>query len=271
MTFHMNRKDLERPRSIASAPAESPDRESGGDVPAYIHEQLKFWPGREDRLAEQLSFYLDFLLRKNRQFNLTADRTPERQWAAHVSDALAVGRLIEQHRKRDLPAQRILDFGSGGGIPGLVWALLWPGAQVSLVESTGKKARFLTEAAGLLGLDHVNVYGRRAEDLAHEIAHREHYDLVTARAVAALPTLAEWGLPFVKQGGDLAVLKGPHPEGEIVAGNNAMETLGAGVPPTLMGYERADGLQCHLLIYRKVSATPSTYPRRGGAARRRPL
>lgn len=262
-----NREDS----SSAPGPPAADLPQEAGSAPASTLRLLAAWPGREEELAESLRLYIDYLLRQNRRFNLTGDRDPATQWAAHIDDALACGALLQHKIPAMGEGRQILDVGSGGGIPGLVWALLWPGAKVSLLEATGKKARFLDAAAGLLGLGNVHVLTGRAEELAHQRAHRERYDLVTARALAALPTLAEWTLPFVRPGGYLAAIKGPDVSGEIGAARSACARLGASPEPEVFPYTRSDGRACHLLVYGKREPTPQDYPRRGDLARRRPI
>lgn len=242
-----------------------------GAAPESTLRLLAGWPGREKELAGRLRDYVGYLLRQNQRFNLTGDREPETQWRAHIEDALRCGEIIRRREGGSMDGKRILDVGAGGGVPGLIWALLWPGARVTLVEATAKKARFLEAAAGLLGLGNVGVLARRAEELAHEPAHRERYDIVTARALAALPALAEWTIPFLKTGGRLFAIKGPEVGEEIEAARSAFAALGAAEEPEIVPYRRGDGRDCHLLIYLKQQVTPKSYPRRGGAAKRRPL
>lgn len=265
----MNRKPDRPPGERAAEPGSS-EMEPGA-APESTRRLLAAWPDREEALAGRLRDYVGYLLRQNRRFNLTGDRESETQWRAHVEDALKCGEIIQACEGGSMDGRRVLDVGSGGGVPGLIWALLWPGARVTLVEATAKKARFLEAAAGLLGLGNVRVLARRAEELAHEPAHRESYDVVTARALAALPALAEWTVPFLKTGGRLCAIKGPEVGAEIEQARSAFSALGAAEEPEIVPYRRGDGRDCHLLIYAKQRPTPKTYPRRGGATKRRPL
>ena len=131
--------------------------------------------------------------------NLLSPRALDELVTRHVPECLALA-----HRLPDGPAE-VLDVGSGGGFPGLVIATVRPDLHVTLLEATTKKAQFLLETAESLGLD-VEVLNDRAEDLAEPL--RGHYDLVTARAVAPLPRLLAWTLPFLRPGGALYAVKG---------------------------------------------------------------
>lgn len=266
----MNPKEHSRGDAATPSGADS-GRGAVGPAPESTLRLLEAWPGREAELADSLRLYVEYLLRQNRRFNLTGDREPATQWSGHVDDALACGAILQARLPGLMSGCRVLDVGSGGGVPGLVWALLWPESRVVLLEATGKKARFLDAAAGLLGLGNVLVIAGRAEELAHDRVHRETYDLVTARALAELPALAEWTVPFARIGGQVAAIKGPEVRDEVEAGRPAFRRLGAGPEPDDFPYVRGDGRACQLLLYTKLSPTPREFPRRGDMAKRRPI
>lgn len=256
-----DRRDESRPASRTEdlAPTEA------------VVQLLAHWGERAAELQAKLTRYVEFLLVMNREFNLTADSEPIEQWRRHIEDTLLNARLIEQIAGRPGAGKRILDVGAGGGVPGLVWAVLWPEADVTLAEATLKKARFLSRAGRELGLEHLHVIPERAEILAHQAAHRETYDWVTARALAPLPTLAEWTLPFAKLGGHLFAIKGADLNEEMKASRRAFRLLGAPALPVVHAYTRSDGKSCNLLVYTKSDKTPSPYPRRVGIASKNPL
>jgi 16S rRNA (guanine527-N7)-methyltransferase len=128
------------------------------------------------------------------------------------------------------PAQRLLDVGSGGGLPGVVIAIVRPEIEVHLLEATGKKARFLAEVAERVGLD-VHVHEGRAEDLAKPPL-AAHFDLVTARAVAPLGRLAGWCSPYLRPGGTLHAIKGERWAEELEDGRSAIEQARLNVSAT---------------------------------------
>ncbi len=165
-------------------------------------------------------------------------------------------------------ARSLVDVGSGGGLPGLVLKLERPDLRVTLVEADGAKAAFLVQAAARLGLAGVDVVARRAEDAAHEGRLREAFDVATARALAALPVLAELCLPFVRVGGRLLAQKTDREDLSLAA--HAIEVLG-GAPAevhTAPSGARREGV---VVVVRKVGPTPARYPRRSGVPARRPL
>lgn len=155
----------------------------------------------------KLGAYLALLLAMNEQMNLTAVSKPEDAWSRHVLDALSLApRLL------DMPAgARVLDVGSGGGVPGIPLAIARPDVHVTLLDSTEKKVAFLRAAAAQLGLTNVEAVCGRAERVDVD----EPFDVVTARAVAKLSELLPWTARFAKKGGRLLFIKGARAEIEL--------------------------------------------------------
>ena len=189
-----------------------------------------------DQLAA-LNSYVRLLLAWTAAINLTAIREPSAVAREHLLDSLAAVALL-----RRLGASRIVDIGSGAGLPGLPIAIAWPEARVLLVESVGKKAAFLGTAVRALNLsDRVAVANDRAENLAAPGRERERWDAVLARAVAALPVLVELAMPLLTSGGTLIAWKRGAIDDELAAGRRALVGLGGGdlsvVPTTVSGLE----------------------------------
>lgn len=163
----------------------------------------------------------------------------------------------------------VVDVGSGGGYPGMVMACVAPQTRFALVEPLQKRARLLQAAADEMGLTNVAVYAQRAEE-AGRGPLRESAELVTARAVAALPELLEYTVPFAAQGGIIALPKGSALPGEFAAATNAMAELGcehegtAAMRPVI-----SEALA--VVFFRKVAPTPQRYPRRPGVPGKRAL
>ena len=207
----------------------------------------------------QLERFLQLLLDANSRFNLTALRDPAVAWQRHVVECLRLVPLLGA-------AKSLLDVGSGGGLPGMVLAIARPDVAVTLLESSTKKARFLSDARDALGLSHVQVDCRRAEHAgAPGEPLREHFDVVTARAVAALPVLLELSVPFVRVGGHFLAVKGERAQAELAAASGALRTL----------HVELEKIERHptatVLLLTKRAATPKQFPRRSGEPERKPL
>ena len=165
----------------------------------------------------QLGDYLARLLAMNEQMNLTAIKDAESAWERHVLDALTLLPLIAE-----LPAgARVVDIGSGGGIPGLVLAIARPDLRFTLVEATQKKAAFLSAVSAAMGLSNVEVRAERAEALGKGDL-RDAFDAVTARAVARLVALAPLALPFARPGGVVLLIKGQRAEEELAEASSVI-------------------------------------------------
>ncbi|MGI8921483.1 MAG: 16S rRNA (guanine(527)-N(7))-methyltransferase RsmG [Solirubrobacteraceae bacterium] len=193
----------------------------------------------------------------------TPIRDPARAVDAHVADSLSA---LELDPVRE--AHRIADLGAGAGFPGAALAAVLPHARVSLLESVGRKAAFLTRAVTAAGLTNVEVVPERVElwDAGHE-----RFDLVTARALAPLAVIAEYAAPLLIHEGWLVAWKGRRSEDEEAAGDRAASLVGLAwreirrVEPFVAAGER------HLHLFQKIAPTPEGFPRRPGMARKRPL
>lgn len=194
------------------------------------------------------------LLAANRRLNLTAARTPQ-ALAEHILDSLTL---------QDDVSERLVDVGSGGGLPGIPLAIA-TGTELLLIETTAKKAAFLAEALAALGLAGT-VEAERAEVVARDPRYRERYGSATARAVASAPAVAELTVPFLRIGGRALLQRGSLDELERQALTDAAPMLGARVAA-----ERPlDGAR-RILILEKTEATPQRFPRRVGVPEKRPL
>ncbi len=161
--------------------------------------------------------FLALLLAMNAHLNLTSITDPAEAWTRHVLDAWT---LLPELAGLP-PGRRVLDLGSGGGVPGIPLAIARPDLRFTLVDATSKKAAFLEDAAKALGLSNVAVVADRAESLA-KTSLAGSFDVVTARAVAKLDALLPWVAPFARGGGRLLLIKGERADAELTAAKRAL-------------------------------------------------
>ena len=211
--------------------------------------------------------FVGLLLAANRRVNLTRVTSPGEVARLHLLDSLAALPQVDA-----LAPSEAIDLGSGGGLPALPLAMARPEIRWTLVDSVGKKATILAEIAAALDLRNVSVVADRVETLGQSAEHRERYPLVTARACAALPVLAELALPLLAVGGSLLAWKGrlTDTDEEVRRGQAAATQVGGGRlrivdpgVPALGGHR--------FLIVAKERATEARFPRRPGEPGRRPL
>ncbi len=188
----------------------------------------------------------------------------ERAWRVHVADSLT-GLEVPELSK----AGRIADVGAGAGFPGLALAVALPAAQVDLIESVGRKCAFMERAIESAGIGNATVLNTRSEDLASGKG-RESYDVVTARAVGRLSTLAELASPLLKPNAILIAWKGKRDQEEEQQLARASESLAMRPEQILDVGNRAGSQHRHLHVIRKLGPTPADLPRRAGIAKKRP-
>jgi 16S rRNA (guanine527-N7)-methyltransferase len=232
----------------------------------------------DERRLEQFQRYYEMLVDWNSRVNLTAITDYEGVQVRHFLDSLTVGAAlldelaVEGKRPNEPPPNfSLADIGTGAGFPGVPLKIVWPALGLMLSDSIGKKTAFLNALVEELGLRDVQVVTARAEEMGRDKAHRERYDAVTARAVAALPVLCEYCLPLTRAGGVMLAPKKGNITEEMAGAREAARILGGSAPKlhpfTLPGEEE----ERYVVAIRKVRPTPSGYPRRVGLAKSRPL
>jgi 16S rRNA (guanine527-N7)-methyltransferase len=195
--------------------------------------------------------YLEALDVTNQSFNLT--RIPRSDFVSlHLLDSLTALLAIPSGKPL-----KIIDVGTGAGFPGVPLASLLPNAQVSLLDSTLKKVKFVEFTAHEAGITNCKGIHCRAEELAKMNQHRNGYDVVISRAVAAFPKLMEWLMPLAKVGGCVIAMKGSGYEQEVEGTDTLVKKLGGKIEELITARLPGTDIIRHLIIVRKERATPA--------------
>jgi 16S rRNA (guanine527-N7)-methyltransferase len=213
--------------------------------------------------------FRELLLEWNERLNLTAITDPQEVLTHHFLDSLSAAQAVPVELREG--AARVIDVGSGAGFPGLALAIAFPKWRVTALEATGKKVKFLEHVASVLRLTNARPLEGRAEVLAHNKEERGRYDVVTARALAPLPTLLEYCEPFARAGGVTIAPKKGDVAAELEAGRAAAALLGGRMEEPMA--VTAPGLEDErilVLVHQERLSLP-LYPRAAGAPTKRPL
>lgn len=212
--------------------------------------------------AERFEILEDRLLRWNAHINLTAITDEDGIAVKHFADSLTVLTAA------DIPeGAKVIDVGCGAGFPGLPMLIARPHLDITFLDSVGKKLGFIKDVLNVTGLMGQTLHAR-AEDVARDQQYREQFDLAVSRAVAPLNILAEYAMPLVAPGGMFIAMKGAEDEAEL--GANAVHTLGGKIERTVY-LELPNKDPRNLVIIKKISQTPSKYPRRTKKITSKPL
>lgn len=226
---------------------------------------LEYQPELTQKQRDLFLAYSLYVVEENQKINLTAITKPDEFVIKHVLDCLLVLKYL------NLKTEDVIDVGTGAGMPGLIWAIVNETNSFVLLDSLAKRIGFLERAIERMNLKNVSPIHFRAEDAAKNLSYREKYGIVTARAVASLPVLLEYCLPFVKVGGKFLALKGPGVEEEVALCKNALDKLGGEIE-SVLSYELPLNMgDRSIVIVRKHSKTPKKYPRKAGTPSKLPL
>lgn len=231
-----------------------------------------------DRQSEAFETYYQMMTETNRVMNLTSITEWDDVVVKHFLDSLSVYAAVPEFRtalKKDtLPEGEepsLIDVGTGAGFPGIPLKILFPSLSVTLLDSLQKRVNFLNSVIQALSLSDIQAVHARAEDLARNKSFRDAFDFAVSRAVASLPVLAEYCLPFVKPGGFFLAYKSDHAEEEINGARHAIHVLGGKIiRQEYVKLPESDIQRCFVVI-QKVRPTPKAYPRKAGTAGKSPL
>ena len=213
-----------------------------------------------DNICRTLCAFGEAVVKQNEVMNLTAITEPDQVAKLHLLDSLSVVKTV------DLSGKRLIDVGCGAGFPGVPVKIACPDAQVTLLDSLGKRMTWLAQILPELGVD-AECVTARAEEFAAK--RREQYDYATSRAVARLNILLELTAPFVKVGGAVLAMKGAAAREELAEAKNAIAKLGLKLE-TVADYPM-DAAAHSVIVLRKVKPTPPQYPRRYAKIKQSPL
>lgn len=208
--------------------------------------------------------YMEMLIEWNKKINLTAIVEGDEVVDKHFVDSLTISQYIEDNTN-------IIDVGTGAGFPGIPLKIVRDSLKIDLLDSLNKRVNFLNEVISKLQLEKITAIHSRAEDEASKKEKRESYDIAVSRAVANLPVLLEYLLPFVKLGGKCICMKGINIEEEINNSKKALEELGGEIEEIKkLQLPNTDATR-NIIIVRKIANTPKKYPRKAGTASKSPI
>lgn len=227
-----------------------------------------------DEYLEKFYDLTNFMLETNKKMNLTALRDENSVISRHITDCLLAAKHLPGVQKGSL---KVLDVGSGGGMPCLPFAIVRPDIEITALDATAKKTAYILSAAEHLKLSNVHILTGRAEELGANPKHRETFDVVCARAVAELRVLMEWCVPFIKKDGIFLSLKGKNADVELQNAENAIKKLSCSLlldEKLLLLEEDAEETVSgdrHNLVFKKTKQTEKIYPRRNAQIMKNPL
>lgn len=227
----------------------------------------------EKRQACQLLEYYDLLVEWNEKINLTSITEFEDVCLKHFIDSMSIVNLFDSSEEmiNHFKGKTLIDVGTGAGFPGIVLKILIPGLHITLMDSLDKRIKFLNLVIEKLGLSDIETVHGRVEDFANKPEFREQFDYATARAVAALPVLSEYCIPFVKLGGSFISYKSEKADEEISISDKALSILGGKISSKISFTLPKSDLGRTLIVIEKEKATPKSYPRKAGTPSKKPL
>ena len=215
-----------------------------------------------DEQLNEFYEYMQLLLEWNEKMNLTAITEPEEVIKKHFVDSITIKKYIKEE-------SRLIDVGTGAGFPGIPLKIVDKSIKLTLLDSLNKRINFLNEVIKKLNLKEVNTIHSRAEEYAKNKV-RESYDVAVSRAVADLPILLEYLMPYVKLNGICICMKGPKAQEELERSKKAINILG-GKLEKVEKITIDEEMERNLIIIRKIKDTPNKYPRKAGVPTKNPI
>lgn len=213
-------------------------------------------------MEQKLNIFADMLVETNEKMNLTAITQRDEIYIKHFVDSMSCQSLISENAE-------VIDVGTGAGFPGIVLKIVRPDINMTLLDSLRKRVDFLESVISALKLEGIAAIHSRAEDAGNSDKMREKYDVAVSRAVANLPVLCEYCMPFVKIGGVFLALKGKEAENEVQNAEKAINILGgkaAKIEKIFWG-----NMEHNVAVIRKKCKTPQNFPRKVGKPSKNPI
>lgn len=219
-----------------------------------------------DQMISDLKTYREILVDWNQKMNLTGIEEEKEVFIKHFLDSISA--VSNGYIKDGIS---LIDVGTGAGFPGLPLKICLQNIKLTLLDSLNKRINFLQEVSNTVNLKDVEFIHGRAEDFGKNSDYREQYDVATARAVAGLPILMEFCVPFVKIGGYFVCLKGPNANLELEESKMAMDILGLEFVEKIDIELPNEELKHNILVFKKIKNTPEKYPRKAGKPAKSPI
>lgn len=213
---------------------------------------------------EKLYRFMELLIEKNKELNLTAITEEKEIIIKHFIDSIVINKYVEKTNK-------IIDIGTGAGFPGIPLKIMNEENEFILLDSLNKRINFITEVIEKMSLKKIEAVHMRAEEAGQNNKYREKFDIATSRAVSKLNVLAEYMLPLVKIDGKCICMKGPNVEEEIEEANKAIQVLGGKIEEVEKLILPKTDIARTIIIIRKIKKTDKRYPRKAGTPSNKPL